>query len=135
MRRIYVELADGGWGPDYGVLGVDEGHTDDLGGRVPEVYRTWHSTDSLEPHDIVLPSTWVPFLHAGCAMHYCVDVSTPEGRVVLVDPNPGAPLEQCVVWQTSSFSEFLRLWLDGELDAQVWPPLDDDSASAGPARS
>lgn len=121
MRRIYTEVADGGWGPEYAVLGVDKGHTDDLGGRLPEVYRTWHATEDLEPHDIVLPRSWVPFLHAGCAMHYCVDTGTPEGKVLLVDPNPGPPLEQCVVWEVSSFAEFLRLWLDDELDDQVWP--------------
>ena len=125
MRRIYTEVADGGWGPEYGALGFDRGHTDDLGGRVPEVYETWHSRDGLRDDDIILPRSWVPFLHAGCAMHYCTDCATPEGRVVLVDPNPGAPLNQCVVWQTESFASFVRLWLDDELDHQVWPSDDD----------
>lgn len=121
MRRIYLELADGGWGPAYGVLGVDSGHTDDLGGRLADVYRTWHETKDPMPSALSLPRSWVPFLHAGCAMHFCVETSNPDGEVLLFDPNPGPPIEQCLLWRTSSFAEFVRLWLDGELEARVWP--------------
>lgn len=80
--------------------------------------------EELKPWELNLPISWVPFLHAGCAMHFCVDTASPEGPVFLFDPNPGPPLEQCLVWKVDSFAEFLRLWLDGELDRQVvWPDL------------
>ena len=38
LRTIYVEVASGGFGPGYGVLGVGSGATDDRGASMERAY-------------------------------------------------------------------------------------------------
>lgn len=121
MREVYLRVADGGWGPPHGVIGADQGHADEMGGHLIDLHAVWHTPGGFEHDDLVLPPGLLPFLHVGYAIHYCVDCSTPEGEVLLVEPQPDASFSECVRWSTPSWEQFLRAWLEGELPERVLP--------------
>lgn len=60
LRRCYLDVGNGGFGPGYGVLGVGGGHPDDLGGTAVDLYRKWR-TSSAEAR--TLPDGLLPICH------------------------------------------------------------------------
>jgi hypothetical protein len=104
LRQLYREVANGGFGPGYGVLGVGSGATDDRGSTADQVYRDFSAPDPDDP-------TWVwrdrvlPFCYWGCVVYSCI---TPEGLVIGFDE--GSWDERAV-----KLDEWLELWLRGEL--------------------
>ena len=75
LRRVYLEVADGGFGPGVGLLGIDAAVAAYVrlrdGGELPRG-RTW-------------PERLLPVVERDPG-HYCVDGSTADGRVVDWDP-------------------------------------------------
>jgi hypothetical protein len=49
LRTIYVEVANGGFGPGYGLLGVDSGATDDSGANLERAYVLLSAPDPEVP--------------------------------------------------------------------------------------
>jgi hypothetical protein len=121
LRRVYLELANGGWGPGDGVYGLAGGHRDDQGDDSLTVHALLTRPDPEFPAGWTLPRPWLPLAHAGEARQFCVDCRSGGGRVVLLDPavDPGGPLDDAVLWQRVVTEEFIRLWLDGQLDRSV----------------
>ena len=118
LRRVYAELANGGWGPKYGAYGLIGGHTDDQGDDAVTVHSLLTQPELEFPDGWTLPRSWLPVLHAGCAMQYCVDCRSASGRTYLLDPgagDPNGPVMDSVVWRCGSVEEFILAWLDGEL--------------------
>jgi hypothetical protein len=107
LRRLYLEVANGGFGPGYGVLGLDGGFRDDM-------KRT--ATDILENHDSWpgLPSHLLPLCHWGCAIYSFVHC--PSGRIFGWDPNPVEPQDDVPFFeQEYTIDTWLSAWLDGLL--------------------
>ncbi|MEV5210412.1 hypothetical protein AB0K35_23355 [Micromonospora sp. NPDC053740] len=102
LRRIYVEVANGGFGP---VLGVAGGCTDDLG-------RT--AVDRLHPRE---PAGLLPIAYWGCAIYSYVDCAGQRAVMWGFDPNSG-------LGEHSFYPEGISLvdWLDGWLNGSLEPP-------------
>ena len=81
LRIIYLEVGNGGFGPGYGILGVDDGATDDLGGNVEQVYENLSAPDA-EVRDWEWREHALPFCYWGCQVYSCV---MPDGSVVDLD--------------------------------------------------
>lgn len=111
VRRLYLEVGNGGFGPGYGILGVAGGHRDDLGSTVTEAYRRWHLWRADSTH--VLPDGLVPLAHWGCGIYSFVDCTDPNDAMWACDPNPG--IEEDVFPQPLTLSEWLERWVDGRL--------------------
>jgi hypothetical protein len=47
LRRLYLEVGNGGFGPGYGILGVRGGHGDDYGRTAIDLDRTWGTPEGL----------------------------------------------------------------------------------------
>jgi hypothetical protein len=77
LRRLYLEVGNGGFGPGYGILGLQGGHTDDLGSTAVELYRSWRPREGL-----------LPLCHWGCGIYSLVDCRTGDGEMWGFDPNP-----------------------------------------------
>ncbi|WP_410819020.1 SMI1/KNR4 family protein [Micromonospora sp. 050-3] len=110
LRRIYLEVANGGFGP---VLGIAGGCTDDLG-------RT--AIDRLNPRE---PAGLLPIAHWGCAIYSYVDCAGRGAMMWGFDPNSG-------LGEHSFYSEGIPLvdWLDAWLNGCLEPPhLDSDRTS------
>ena len=115
LKALYLEVANGGFGPGYGVLGVAGGHRTDEGDAIDEFYAVLASRD---PEDPVWdwPAGLLPFCHWGCAIYSCVDCNGDAGRVVWFDPNgrePGTEMAQYFIAHRESLASWFASWLEG----------------------
>lgn len=121
LKRLYLEVANGGFGPHQGLLGVEGGFADeDLGGTLVDAYRNTPKKPTqcplCEMDDIQHWQTWpdcvVPVVNWGCARFSCVDFEKPSAPVLYWDaeaqPHPGpVTLER----EEKSLSAWLKSWL------------------------
>lgn len=119
FKRLYLEIANGGFGPDDWCLMPVERLTMFPRSEVPPGQpRDW-------------PDRVVAVMDVGCAMLCALDCSDPHGRVLLMDPNAfdsGRP--QAWSLDAPTLADWLESWLDGsswlvEQDADpeeiAWP--------------
>jgi hypothetical protein len=124
LRRIYLEVANGGFGPDYGLIGVGGGHLDDQKHNVVDLFL---STCSVEwrKHFPRWPDKTLRVLHWGCAMYTTIDCSTPEYRIFHFEPNPGEEglgIPNCLIPHSFNLGGFFEAWLDGaDIMEDVFP--------------
>ena len=131
LRRLYREVGNGGWGPEYGASGLITGARPDLpdSGSVnwvlgmrqaepdPDAPNPWPGW----PDGLVPVSTW------GCAIWSCVDCTSPEGPVIRFDPNAeGAFVDDPwkAVWlpESPSLRAWLIDWLEDRLPFEMKAP-------------
>lgn len=102
LRRLYLEVADGGFGPFGGVVGA----TDD---EVLQGYAEYLACEP-EPDEPPPPPPGVFFLcDFGCAMWALVDCRHPEGRMWWWEEGDRHKLDL-------TFPQWIEAWLDGRLD-------------------
>lgn len=102
LRRIYLEVANGGFGPD--VLGVAGGHEDDLGRTAVDMRR-----ERQDPPGLWAVCSW------GCAIVSYVDCSDPAYMMWGFDPNSGRD-RQSYFPESLTMAQWLACWLDGSLN-------------------
>ncbi|MEU6705417.1 SMI1/KNR4 family protein [Streptomyces wuyuanensis] len=109
LARLYREVADGGFGPDYRLLPLHG-----PGSSVVGEYTTRRET-SLGAEHPEWPEGVVPILTWGCAMYAGVDCRSADGRVLLFEPNPynGGSWEQCWFLDSADLAAWLETWLAG----------------------
>lgn len=79
LRRIYLEVANGGFGPRDDVLGVGEHARSDDGGDIVDHYLDFSSAPEH-------PQGLVPVYEVGCAIWWLVDFRDPAGPMWGWDP-------------------------------------------------
>ncbi len=104
LRQVYLRVANGGFGPGYGLLGVGHGATDDLGNTADSLYDLFSQADPDDPEWRWRPQV-IPFSYWGCAVYSCI---TPSGMVIGFD-------EGAWVDDEIPLDVWLRKWLDGSL--------------------
>jgi hypothetical protein len=77
LKRLYVEVENGGFGPATGILGVEGGHTDIDGRTLIESYCMLRSQG--------WPYAILPLCDLGDAAWSCVDGRDPRVRVLTMD--------------------------------------------------
>lgn len=116
LKRLYLEVADGGFGPDTWKL-------------VPlaELQPSW-------------PERTVRVMDVGCGMDSVVDCSDATGRVLLMDPNAYA-MDDPRAWSLDAptLAQWLEAWIDGtswlceqddlDVDDIPWPVPWPDAAA------
>jgi hypothetical protein len=105
LREVYLTVANGGFGPGFGLLGVASGATDDLGNTADTLYQLFNQADPDDP-DWSWRSHVVPFCYWGCAVYSCI---TANGTVVGFD-------EGQWVDEELHLDDWFRAWLDGSLE-------------------
>lgn len=116
LRRLFAEVANGGFGPAYGIMGLTGGMPDDLGRDAVTLWRRFREPD---PHDPMWswPEQLLPVCHLGCAMYLCVDCSDPAGPVVWFEPNvhgnTGDPWDDSFNVLAASTEGWLSAWASG----------------------
>jgi hypothetical protein len=114
ITHIYSAVANGGFGPGYGLVGI--------GGGRPG-FSDWRGQRHCEDEydvlrqdaGIIWPAHLLPLCDWGCAIYQCVDVSQPDAPIftafgeALYDDPPHA-----VMSASWTFVGWLRAWADGE---------------------
>ncbi|MEE4495905.1 SMI1/KNR4 family protein [Streptomyces sp. BE230] len=109
LARLYREVADGGFGPDYRLLPLLG-----PGSSVVGEYLTRREASVGAEHP-EWPEGVVPILTWGCAMDAGVDCLSEDGQVLLFEPNPysGGSWEQCWFLDSPGLAAWLETWLAG----------------------
>jgi SMI1 / KNR4 family (SUKH-1) len=102
LRRIYLEVADGGFGPGYGFFPAGEHELN--GERRAETLVEVRETLALHPR---WSSVLLPLCDWGCASWSCLDCGTDDGAIVTVAG------EHEFTNTGDTLRSWLRAWLDG----------------------
>ncbi len=102
LKRCYLEIANGGFGPALGLTGIVNGHQSSWGDLVA-TYRMLerdYKSEGLRWNPELLP-----FCEYGCAISWCVSCDSSEQICTL---------DQGEVWpQSYGLGEFFEMWLKG----------------------
>lgn len=129
LRRIYLEVGNGGFGPGYGLLPLNEippnagHHTDSLvadykGMRafsqkdIDEYFAEEEEKPSLWPERVITLCDW------GCNIYSCLDCSSPELPIFRMDSNENFLVEWAI--EAPSLRQWLERWVDGTLTHLDW---------------
>ena len=122
LRRVYMEVANGGFGPGWhGFSSITDGYRDPWWDERSAVEAC------LEQRTYGLPDTWFHLAHGGCNMHWYVVLNEPDNPVHYFDwdgwdfrpddpdlpPELVQPIEVGIVETTPSLSEWLWHWAEG----------------------
>jgi hypothetical protein len=120
LARLYGEVADGGFGPDYRLFPLLGPGKSAVGEYLACREASTSEETPAEPGEIVLEHPWwpegmLPVMTWGCAMYAAIDCSDKDGQVLLFDPNSyaGGPGEGCWFVDSPSLREWLETWLAG----------------------
>lgn len=119
LRRMYCEVANGGFGESYGLIGLVGGARDDTNRDVQQLFRDFRKPDRNDPK-WSWPDGLLPMFHLGCAMYLCIDCLSSNGRIWLFEPNIH---EDGRSWKSSfiPFSPSLRKMMDDWIDGRdLW---------------
>lgn len=102
LAGLYTGIADGGFGPEYGLLPLHS---------AVERYLANRASGRTDP-DWTWPEGVLPISDWGCAMLACVDCRSEKSTVLLYEPSADEADHAWYV-DATSFAEWLRAWLDG----------------------
>lgn len=116
LRRIYTEVANGGFGYAYGLLGLRGGPRNEDGLDSVGLYQTFRELDTEDPawH---WPHGLLPVGHLGCAMFHCVQCTGPSQTIIWYEPNlheSGQSWNGSFIPFAPSLGTYLKAWLDGK---------------------
>ncbi len=124
LKRVLLEIGNGGFGPGRGLLGVGGGATDEHGSSLVDLYDSL-SADNPDDPGWRWPQHLVPICCWGDSTYSCVDCSLPGGQVVTFDADsyhPGADLARLLEPLDMTVEQWLRAWAEGvDLWCQMFP--------------
>ena len=112
LSGLYTTVADGGFGPDYKLLGLLDRSTSDLGRTAVDEYVAFRQADPEDP-GWFWPEGVLPVLHWGCGMYACVECRCEDGTVLMFEPNGIEDWTQAWYVDAPGVAVWLERWLDG----------------------
>jgi hypothetical protein len=129
LRRIYREVGNGGFGPGYGLLLLNElppngGHdTTSLVAEyqgmkafsqqdIDEYFAEEEEKPALWPERVLILCDW------GCNIYSCLDCSSSELPIFRMDSNENFLVEWAI--EAPSLHQWLERWIDGTLARLDW---------------
>jgi len=123
LKRLYVEVSNGGWGPGYGLLGLTGGAKDDLGQTAVQYYVSLRKRSPSDNNPSwCWPTGLLALCHWGCGIYSCIDCMQPAFPMVAFDPN-GRPFKdwtEAFFAECDGFEQWIGLWADGH---DLWERL------------
>jgi hypothetical protein len=116
LRRIYLEVGNGGFGPGYGLFGIEDGARRKTGLDVVDGYFAMKEAD---PKDTAWnwPEKLVPLFDWGGFIASCGDFGEEQTPITEFDPtlrSSKQPMAKALRPQAPSLASFLGRWITGE---------------------
>ncbi|MEU6347303.1 SMI1/KNR4 family protein [Streptomyces sp. NPDC046977] len=118
LRRVYTEVADGGFGPDSGLASLTDGN------KAPGHLTDWPSASGIHERNRTrgVPASWLHLAYGGCTMEWHLSLSAVGNPVLLYDsdgwvPHWGEDAHDGLRHATASLRRWLSTWADG---GDVW---------------
>ena len=105
LRAIYRNLANGGFGPGYGLYGLEGGYpgpNEDNALTLAEL----HAINVSDPEAFPWPPKLLVIAHGGCLFRYAVDCSNRSYPVLYMEGLDGDRI--------GTFDEVMERWADGQ---------------------
>jgi hypothetical protein len=117
FRRLYIEIGNGGFGPNYGLEGVPTIRAAPGTADIVALYEScnWEPPPDHPAH--VWPRGWVPLISGGCLYMECVDFLNPPHAVTLFDraeTDAERPVIESLRPVALSLEARLEAWLAGK---------------------
>ncbi|HEX6711758.1 MAG TPA: SMI1/KNR4 family protein [Thermoleophilaceae bacterium] len=114
VRQLYSKVANGGFGPGYGLIGLIDGVRSDLKRDAVEEYLAFRRPDPEDP-GYEWPERILPICHWGCAIYSCVDCGDEDAAIIRFDPNVvDADWSIAFAPEGHTLSSWLEAWLRGD---------------------
>jgi hypothetical protein len=125
LGRIYTTIANGGFGPGRGLIGLPGGATDEHGNSILDLYDSFSASSEEDP-EWQWPDRLVPICGWTESVYSCVDCLEPAGAVVgfdLTGYEPGRSVKEFLLPQSPTTLEaWLRAWAEGvDLWEEMFP--------------
>ena len=130
LVALYRSVGNGGYGPEYGLLGLEGGDTDEDGQTAVDLYLSFRETDPDHP-GWAWPEGLLPIADLGCAMRVCLDCSDGSGRLLLFEPNvldERHLTKDALFPMAETLSDWLAIWAAGE---KTWRTVEAALAARG----
>ncbi len=99
LRRSYLEISNGGFGPGYRIIGLPGGQESSWG----DLLQTWNTMS----RDDDCEEGWLPIIDWGCAQFSLIDCENDFLMVTLYEGEFHS--------EDYTFVELLERWIDGEV--------------------
>ncbi|MFC4161269.1 SMI1/KNR4 family protein [Chitinimonas lacunae] len=122
LRQLYLDVANGGFGPGYGVMGLEDGFTDDQGSSAVSLYQTLAQKDPDAP-DWHWPERWLPFCYWGCTVYSLVHCEPPYpvAYIDLAAIGEDEEVAEYLIAHKATLDEWFKDWLAGkDLWQEAW---------------
>lgn len=116
LRRLYTEVGNGGFGPNYGLEGVPTTPPVPDAANIVTLYEAYNWEPPPEHPAHVWPPGWVPLIGGGCNTIECADFLHPPHAVALFDPDNGdvtRPVVESLRPVAESLEARFEAWLAG----------------------
>lgn len=118
LRRVYTEVANGGFGPDSGLASMTDGN------RAPGHLIDWPSAVGIHERNRArgVPASWLHLAYGGCTMEWHLSLTAVGNPVLLYDadgwvPGWGEGAHDGLRHASASLRSWLWTWADGR---DVW---------------
>lgn len=116
LGRVYTGVANGGFGPGRGLLGVPGGAADEHGSSIVDLYDSFSASSADDP-SWQWPDRLVPLCVWVRSVYSCLDCADPEAAVIGLDLTgyePGRSLKEFLLPQAPlTLEAWLRAWSEG----------------------
>lgn len=104
LRKCYVLIGNGGFGPGYGLIGISGSALSDFG-TLGDTYHQLKSDQEAVGNQ--WPQAVIPICSWGGNIFSCVDCSTAQGQMLVFEDFKLWPQDYCL-------EEFFEMWLRDE---------------------
>jgi SMI1 / KNR4 family (SUKH-1) len=116
LRDIYLTIGNGGFGPGYGLIGVEGGARMHAAGRQWHLVSLYNAFRAPPPRGEPWGEKLLPICSWGCTYYSYLDCALPQAPVMGFDENSHGhgPWGRAFSLHARSFEEWMERWLSGE---------------------
>jgi SMI1 / KNR4 family (SUKH-1) len=116
LRDLYTKVANGGFGPGYGLIGLEGGAPFYAGNEEWNVVGLYKAFREQPNRNEPWAEKFLPICHWGCSYFSYLDCALPQAPVMAIDENSHGhgPWGCAFSLHAASFDEWIQRWVDEE---------------------